>query len=70
MQYGVLFSICYLMDDSEAAIADLENPSPELSEVGWGLFETDEEERPLRRIGGLHESALGTDPTGREMRPR
>ena len=70
MQYEVLFAICYLMDESFPATGDLEDPSPELTSVGWGLFETDEEERPLRRIGGLHESALGMDPTGREMRPR
>jgi hypothetical protein len=64
MQAQLLFHICYLLDDP--SIDDRE-----LSEVGWALVETDAEFAPTKKaIGGLHESVLGTDPTGREMRPR
>lgn len=50
----------------------LEDPrleEPELGELGWGLFQTDAEGNAVAPIGGLHESVLETDPTGREMRP-
>jgi hypothetical protein len=70
MQYEILFSICYLMDDPHPATEGLENAPPELSSVGWALFEVDDQGHVGRPIGGLHESLLGTDPTGREMRPR
>lgn len=63
MQYDVLFGLCYLLDDP----GDVE---PEVANVCWGLFELDENGRIGRPIGGLHESVLNTDPTGREMRPR
>jgi hypothetical protein len=37
----------------------------------WGLFRVGETGDPIQpRIGGLHESVLETDPTGREKRPR
>jgi hypothetical protein len=64
MQGQLLFSLCYLLDDPSLI-------EPELSEVGWSLVETDIELEPTKNtIGGLHESVLETDPTGREMRPR
>jgi len=63
-QAQLLFHICYLPNDP--SIDDRE-----LSEVGWALVETDAEFEPTdRAVGGLHESVLQTDPTGREMRPR
>lgn len=63
-QAQLLFHICYLLDDP--SIDDRE-----LSEIGWALVETDAEFEPTdRAVGGLHESVLETDPSGREMRPR
>jgi hypothetical protein len=64
MQAGLLFSLCYLLDDPSFS-------EQELNEFAWGLFEVDRDGNPvLPCIGGLHESVLETDPTGREMRPR
>ncbi len=64
MQAQLLFSLCCQMDDG----------SPEeaaFSKVGWALVETNAAGEPTeRRISGLHESVLVTDPTGREMQPR
>jgi hypothetical protein len=69
MQYETLFSVAYLLDDPSPAWDDIQADVPELEDVAWGLWEEDGDERPVRRIDGLHESALDTDPTGREMRP-
>nr|WP_294851683.1 hypothetical protein [uncultured Sphingomonas sp.] len=64
MQAELLFSFCYLLDDPQIAMA-------ELSDIGWRLVEADEFGEPNGvPIGGLHESVLETDPTGREMRPK
>jgi hypothetical protein len=41
-----------------------------LEDVARQLFEVSEDGTPGRPIGGLHESVLETDPTGREMRPK
>lgn len=63
MQAQLLFSFCYLLEDPgrlEASVSDL----------AWALVQVDDEGRILDTIGGLHESVLETDPTGREMRPR
>ena len=62
-QAELLFSLCYLLDDP----GDLPD---EVKEIAWCLVQIDESGRPIARIGGLHESVLETDPTGREMRPR
>jgi hypothetical protein len=70
MQYETMFAIAYLLEDPFAAIEDVREAIPELNDVVWGLWEEDQEGNPIRRIQGLHESALSTDPTGREMRPR
>ena len=71
LQYEVLFGICYLLDDPHRATLGLER---ELDAVGcdplWSLCELDPSFRPVRLIGALHESALHSDPTHREMRPR
>jgi hypothetical protein len=64
LQAQTLFSISYLLDGPDYSIEELED-------IGWGLFETDQEGCPVgRSIGGLHESVLENDPSGREMRPR
>lgn len=64
LQASFLFQLCYLLDDPDFSEQELEGFS-------WGLFEVDENDNPIHpRIGGLHESVLETDPTGREMRPR
>ncbi len=70
MQCELLFQVCYLLDDPFPAIEDVVERIPALKEVAWGVFELDDNEDPTRRIGGLHESVLEMDPTGREMRPR
>lgn len=63
-QAEFLFNLCYLLDDPMLT-------EKELEEFAWGLFEFDGDGNPLPPcIGGLHESVLETDPTGREMRPR
>lgn len=43
--------------------------SDDLPLVNWTLFEVTDEGEPLHPIGGLHESVLDTDPSGREMPP-
>lgn len=60
----MLFAVSDLIDGP----ADL----PEsLEDVSWGLFQVDENGRPMgNQIAGLQESVLELDPTGREMRPR
>lgn len=63
MQAELLFSFCHLLDDP----GDVEK---DVADVAWGLVRVDEEGNVLGSIGGLHESVLETDPTGREMRPR
>ena len=63
MQAELLFSLCYLLGDPGFG-------EPEVTGVGWALAEVDGEGTYLGTIGGLHESVLETDPTGREMRPR
>ena len=58
----MLFSIGYLIDGPAY--------SHTLEDVSWGLFQTDEEGKPIGpQVAGLHESVLEFDPTGREMRP-
>jgi hypothetical protein len=42
----------------------------EAADIDWGFVQFDQDGLPLGSIGGLYESVLGTDPTGREMRPR
>jgi hypothetical protein len=64
MQAELLFGFCYLLDDPSFN-------EEEFSDLEWGLFEINTDGAPVPpRIGGLHESVLQTDPTGREMRPR
>ena len=63
MQVGLLFSLCYLLEDPGLT-------EPEVADMQWALVQVDEEGNVLSKIGGLHESVLETDPTGRKMRPR
>ncbi len=63
MQAELLFSFCYLLEDP----GDIE---AEVADVAWTLVQVDDDGNVLCNIGGLHESVLDTDPTGREMRPR
>lgn len=69
MQASLLFAFTYLLSDPQ-----LEDPALDqagLPGLGWALVETDAEGEPTgREIACPHESVLGTDPTGREMRPR
>jgi hypothetical protein len=60
MQWRLLSSLCYLLDDP----GDLE---AEVRDIAWRLFQVDEHDQPIAIIGGLHESVLDTEPTGREM---
>jgi hypothetical protein len=62
-QWKLLHAICYLLSDPSIE-------EPELQHIAWALVEVDPDGHPGRGIGGLHESVLETDPTGREMRPR
>jgi hypothetical protein len=48
MQSGLLFDICYLIDDP----GDVE---PEVHDVNWALFEVNEANKPGRIIAGLHD---------------
>jgi hypothetical protein len=66
MQWELLFALTYLLSDS----GKVQYPSKKLPRVRWALFEVDENDEPLHTIPGLHESVLGTDPSGREMRPK
>jgi hypothetical protein len=61
MQWKLLFSFCYLLEDPGDTDVD---------GFAWGLFQTEEDGEPTDPIIGLHESVLEMDPTGREMRPR
>lgn len=63
MQAKLLFSFCYLLEDP----GDVEDV---VSDIAWALVQIDDKGTVLETIGGLHESVLETDPTGREMRPR
>jgi len=60
----MIFRLGYLLDGADFSGLD------ELRDVSWALFQTDADGRPTGpAIGGLHESVLELDPTGREMRP-
>ena len=41
----------------------------EASDTRWGLFEVDEADHPGRKLGTLHETVFGLDPTGRMAEP-
>ena len=62
MQWTLLAGLCRLLDDPGTLEADVKD-------VGWHLFQLDENESPTNPIGALVESVLATEPSGREMRP-
>ncbi|SFR55687.1 hypothetical protein SAMN04488005_2860 [Yoonia tamlensis] len=66
-QAEMITGLCYLLDDPSLTPEDEER----VGALGWALVVTNDEFAPTDEvIGGLHESVLDTDPTGREMRPR
>lgn len=66
-QAEIISSLCYLLEDPSLDA----NTEEVVGSLGWALVTTDEDFEPTSEIiGGLHESVLETDPTGREMRPR
>jgi len=65
MQWELLHALTYQLADPGV----VDYPSPDIPHIEWALFELDSDGNPRRQIGGLHESVLWTDPTGREMRP-
>ena len=48
---------------------DPNDPEADALGISWGLFQVDQEGSAMKEIGGLHESVLDTDPSGREMTP-
>jgi len=66
MQWQTLAAVIYQIDDSGVVAY----PSEQTLRVGWALFELDADFEPLHPLGGLHESVLDAEPTGREMRPK
>jgi hypothetical protein len=62
MQWRLLSGLCQLLDDPG-------NIEREAGDIAWRLFQVDEGDHPIAMMGGLAESVLETDPTGREMRP-
>jgi hypothetical protein len=69
MQWRLLFGLCYLLDDPDHCRDD-RRIIQEAGDVLWCLFQVDDKGYPVAEIGGLHESVLETEPTGREMRPK
>ncbi|WP_157947016.1 hypothetical protein [Thalassobius sp. I31.1] len=66
-QAEMISALCYLLDDP--SLHDEQNER--VQNIGWCLVSTNEDFKPTAEIiGGLHESFLSADPTGREMRPR
>ena len=63
MQWRILSSLCYLLDDP----GDLED---EVKDIAWRLFQVNDKDEPVAVLAGLHESVLETEPSGAEMRLR
>ena len=63
MQYELLFGLCYLLSDPGLQEEEVRN-------ISWSLIQFNKDNQAVAEIAVLHESVLGTDPTGREMRPR
>lgn len=69
-QAQLIWDLLYQLDDSGSS-ADLPiGDRPEIRRVGWALFETDEEFKPIQSFGDLHDEFIEYDPTGRRMGPR
>ena len=66
--YETAFGLLYHLDDSSASYDAMPNNAAE--EHCWQLFSVDPEtDEPIESVGGMHESLLSADPSGREMRP-
>jgi hypothetical protein len=63
MQWRVLSRICYLLENP----GDVED---EVRDIRWRLFQIDDDYAVIDVLGGLHESVLETEPSGRGMKPR
>jgi hypothetical protein len=63
MQYLLLGSICYQLDDCDLSSLNVQGDWPH---VRWMLFQVDDNGKPLHVIGGLHGYADSMDPSGRE----
>ena len=62
VQAAMIFNISYLLED-----ANLDDP--DLQDVAWGLFQVDDDERPLgAQIVAMHELVLAEDPVDRAAR--
>lgn len=62
MQAQTLHGVMYLLGDPGTVQGNVDFAS-------WSLFESNDEQEPVRPLGMLHESVLHTDPTGRDMQP-
>ncbi len=66
--YEAVFGVLDVID--EGYDPELEEAHPTWALPGWELVEVPADERQTRRhVGGLHESILSMDPSGREGRP-
>jgi len=63
MQWRLLFSLCYLLDDPGQSITGDED-------ISWRLFQVDDHDVPLAPIANLYESVLELDPSRTEMGSR
>ena len=63
LAYEAVFGVRQILDEANATDGSDRCPGWKLMEVG------DDGGLTGRRIGGLHESVLGADPSGREGRP-
>ncbi|MCC6435002.1 MAG: hypothetical protein IT196_08245 [Acidimicrobiales bacterium] len=67
--YETAFGLCCHLEDPIASYEGI--PTDGDVVVPWGLFLIDPETgEPCAPLGGLHESMLSMDPSGREMRPQ
>lgn len=67
LQYRTMFGMMELIEDPRTDCLD----HPAAAEITWALVQIHPESgEMLGEIDGMHEDALGMDPTGREMRPR
>ena len=65
MQFETLFEVCSVVDNCGDVYNDPLSPK-----AHWHLRLGEECPPKHEDVGGLHESVLETDPTGREMKPR
>lgn len=67
--YETALGLCYHVEDPIASYEGI--PTNADDEIAWGLFLVDPTTgEPCDPLGGLCESILSMDPSGREMRPQ